>query len=413
MAVLPSVCIFGDDPTGPTGFGRIVDHLVTAVAAAGLRPVVVGLKRRGRQDYAPAVHYNALDRADPEGWRTLETALAEQDAAGVISVADPWSLQGLVDIRQRRPFRWIGVTPVDTTPYPRYIQLVRDPPQYMDVAALMAHLDRIVTFSEFGREAVGRMLCEARQADSGLPPVDCIRLGVDTRQYRPGERTAARALFDGAVAADDLLFTCIKANSMRAGFDTLITAWAHYLGRAAAVDPPLARRSRLYLHTHPEVGGHLLPVLLARHRVADSVLLNQGLQAGEIFPERVIRDVHRATDIAVSAARGEGFGLPILEALSCGVPAVVPDYGAPAEYGGEGVWRVPVAATYHLEFAATDFAVVDPEAMAAAMLALARDPERRRRMGEAGRAVAGNLDWDRFERRWADRLAHDFRSGVA
>ena len=405
MAHPGTVCIFGDDPTGFTGFGQVVDRLVAAVSAAGGRPVVVALKRRGRQQYHRAEVVNAMDRADPDGWRTLEAVLADTRAATLISVADPWALKGVAEIRQRRRFEWIGYTPVDTTPYPRYIQLVRQPPQYMDVAALMIHMDRGVTFAEFGRRAVAEMLAAVPATDdAGPPPLSCIPLGVDPARFSPSDRSTARAVFEGAVGADDLLFTCIKVNSMRSGFDTLIAAWARYLALAAAVDPGLARRSRLYLHTHPTEGAHLLPVLLARHGVAESVLLSTGLQNGETVSEEVMVGIHRATDVALSCARGEGFGLPILEALSCAVPAVVPDYGAPAEYGGEAVWRVPIAATYHLEFAATDFAVVDGERMAAGMLALARDAALRQRMGQAGRTIARQMDWQHFVQRWAALL---------
>ena len=50
------IIIFGDDPTGFTGFGRITDHLVDAVISIGHTPIVVGLKinhnKRGRHGWS-------------------------------------------------------------------------------------------------------------------------------------------------------------------------------------------------------------------------------------------------------------------------------------------------------------------------------------------------------------------------
>jgi len=234
--------------------------------------------------------------------------------------------------------------------------------------------------------------------------IETIYLGVDPDLYRPQPKAQARQQFQGAMTADMLLFSCMKVNSIRAGFDTLFAAWARYLSLATKVDAGLAQRSKLYLHTAIDNGGYPLTLLMQRHNLEDSIMLNPDIRPGECFPEEVIAATHNASDIVVSAARGEGFGLNILEALSCAVPCIVPDYGCPAEYGGEAVWRVPIAATFNPEFATTDFAIVDVEAMAAGMLALARDPAKRTRMGDHGRNIAGGLTWDAFIEKWAAKL---------
>lgn len=398
-----NIVIFGDDPTGPTGFGRVVKYLAKAVRAAGCRPVIVALKQHFDFPLPGLEIINTLENGDPQGFDTLHRVLKEKAAETVISIADPWDIKGIAEIKQQHPFTWIGYTPVDSTPYPRYVLLTKDPHQYLDVAFLLQHIDHIVTYSEFGRIAVEQMLAAAGTNPPG-PAVRVIYLGVDTERYRPRAKTEARKLFQGGVSDDILLFSCMKVNSIRAGFDTLLAAWATYLSLAREKAPELAGRSRLYLHTAVHNGGYPIPLLMQRYGLENSLILNPGIHPGQCLPEETIAAVHSASDIVVSAARGEGFGLNILEAMSSGVPCIVPDYGCPAEYGKGAVRRVPIAAAFNPEFATTDFAIADADRMAADMLELARAPEQRERMGNRGRLIAKQLSWQLFIRRWAEFL---------
>jgi len=396
------IAIFGDDPTGPTGFGKIVANLSLAAKSAGFEPVVVGLKKNYYNAVPNIRVVNAADRGDAKGFETLAHLLKQDDIKNVISIGDPWGIMGLVDVKKQIPFTWLGYTPVEAVPYPRYIQIVKEPPQYLDVAFLMQHMDRIVTYSEFGRTAVSKMLHNAYADQTGWEPqnVDRIYLGVDTQVFSPSARINSRKYFQGAVEKDTVLFSCVKVNSMRAGFDSLISAWAKYLELCRKADPMLAEHSKLYIHTAIEGGRYDLKMLMNAYGVENSLLLNPGVKPGERFPEKDIADIHNASDIVVSTARAEGFGLNILEPMSCKVPCIVPDYGCPAEYGGEAVRRVPVAARFTPEFAVTEFAIVDVDKMAETMLALALDPEARLRMGAIGRQIAGSLTWETFIENW-------------
>jgi glycosyltransferase involved in cell wall biosynthesis len=72
----------------------------------------------------------------------------------------------------------------------------------------------------------------------------------------------------------------------------------------------------------------------------------------------------------------EGFSLPTLEAMSCGTPLVVTDAGAIPEVVGEpGLCADVVPAG-------------DADALSAALRELLDDPDRRDRMGAAGRERA-------------------------
>jgi glycosyltransferase involved in cell wall biosynthesis len=104
-----------------------------------------------------------------------------------------------------------------------------------------------------------------------------------------------------------------------------------------------------------------------------------------------------ATDVLVSAARLEAFPLNLLEAGACGVPVVVSDIAPHLEAVQDGVTGVIVPTE-------------DASAFAAALAALANDPERRRQMGAAARArVETEFSFRRwiadFERTYDELLA--------
>ena len=76
----------------------------------------------------------------------------------------------------------------------------------------------------------------------------------------------------------------------------------------------------------------------------------------------------------------EGFGLPPLEAMQCGVPPIVSADSSMSEVAGESALQVDPT---------------DSQAIAEAMQRLAEDRSLRRRLGESGRSRAATFSWRR------------------
>lgn len=111
-----------------------------------------------------------------------------------------------------------------------------------------------------------------------------------------------------------------------------------------------------------------------------------------LAPERM-PFAYRDADVFVGASRvEEGFGLPSLEALACGVPALLSDVPGQREIGGGAAWY---------------FRDGDPESLAAALPALLT-PEARARARAAGPAEAARFDSARV----AERLEAAFRQAL-
>jgi phosphatidylinositol alpha-mannosyltransferase len=91
-----------------------------------------------------------------------------------------------------------------------------------------------------------------------------------------------------------------------------------------------------------------------------------------------------SADVFCAPSTGqESFGIVLLEAMAAGLPIVASDI-----HGYKNVVSRDVEG-YLVE-------PRNPRAIAAALYKLARDPELRNRMGEAGRAKAPEYSWERL-----------------
>ncbi len=110
-------------------------------------------------------------------------------------------------------------------------------------------------------------------------------------------------------------------------------------------------------------------------RVRELALGNIVTFAGRIEQKDFARH-YAETTMAVIPSLYEGFGMPAGEAMACGVPVISTSGGALPEVVGDAGILVPPA---------------DSNALRQAIVALLDDPERRRRMGEAGLERVMNL----------------------
>lgn len=136
----------------------------------------------------------------------------------------------------------------------------------------------------------------------------------------------------------------------------------------------------------PEAGS--LKRQAAELGISERIIFRPGMPHGELPAWWA------SADIGVFSSIGdEGFSNSIAEALASGLPVIATAFsGNPETVGNEGSCGLLVTPG-------------DPEELAAAIAALARDGQRRRAMGQAARErIAANFTWDRVARRLLDGL---------
>jgi len=106
--------------------------------------------------------------------------------------------------------------------------------------------------------------------------------------------------------------------------------------------------------------------------------------------ERQLGALYRTAAVTVCPSLYEGFGLPVLEAMSCGCPVLATDIAAHREVGGEAVRLAPAS---------------DPAAFADALVDLARDERAREELRARGIARSRRFSWTETGRRLREALA--------
>jgi glycosyltransferase involved in cell wall biosynthesis len=197
-------------------------------------------------------------------------------------------------------------------------------------------------------------------------PAEHIRLvfnGTDLRRFSPSENgTRANQAY-----GDHMIFAC-RQLFPRKGIRFLLEAAAQLKPQFPDLKVVLAG------------DGFERPELV---RLADQLGIGPDVTFLGWVPNTDLPPYYRAAAVSVIPSLEEGFGIPAAEAMGCEIPVVASDAGGLPEVVENGVTGLVVPRG-------------DAGALAQAIRSLLTNPQRRREMGEAGRARALRLfDWDR------------------
>jgi glycosyltransferase involved in cell wall biosynthesis len=233
----------------------------------------------------------------------------------------------------------------------------------------------------------------------GIDParIQVIPNGVDLERFHPGPpRTDdghTRFLFVGGLIP-------------RKGPDLLLAAWRRAFPGRADVTLVIKDFGADGLYRGADRG----PI---RSHAASGALPRIELHE-ETLSAAALAELYRSADVLVTPYRGEGFAMPVLEAMASGL-AVIATAGGPSDEfcPPEAGWRIRSTIRHYprgllggdLTPAADPWMLEpDPDHLVTLLQHAHAEPEERRRRGAAGRRAAQALSWEQVAARYRERL---------
>ena len=299
---------YSNAPWAPTGYGtqtaqvvrRLVadGHEVSILANYGLMGTI--LEWEGATVYPGGATQHSFD--------VIANQHRVAGSSHLITLFDVWPFRDELD-----GLRVVSWVPVDSSPVAPEIQ------NY----AHRGH--QIVAMSKWGQEEFAKVEIASRY----------IPHAIDLDVYKPTPSEFRRQLR----IPDDAFLVVINAqnqttNPDRKSWVLMLAAFSYF----AKTHPD----AYLYLHTHMkrQTGwdlGYWMSLLSMppeRVRAADIT----AYQSTGVSNEQMAA-IYTASDVLLATSKGEGFGLPVIEAQACGTPVIVTDFSAQPELVGAG-WKV-------------------------------------------------------------------------
>jgi hypothetical protein len=237
---------------------------------------------------------------------------------------------------------------------------------------------------------------------SGIPAekVQVVPLGVDAATFRPdGSRFSLKT-------AKRTKFLFLGGTIHRKGIDILLEA---YLKAFRAIDDVclVIKGQSGSTYRGSELGDTLQAIRKKDPEAPEIEYLADSLD------EEVLASLYRSCDVFVMPYRGEGFGLPMAEALASGLPVVATARGAAMDFLGEDrayfipSRRVKVPGVDQFKPTEAGFWLEEPDGVTLVQILrhVAAHPEERMAKGRRAREYAeSRLGWERPVRVILDRL---------
>lgn len=375
------VLIVGDSPRLNTGFARVNREAAKAFMDAGWEVGAAEALMTGVSDSpTDGIHYFPPVEGDDMMARKASVEAFNSFKPDIVYLTgDPGSFVAYISIMPVEA-KILGYIPIEGEPIPN---------EFWKMA--LSNFP-FFTCSKYGADVVKKYLNR---------DVAWVYHGVEHQTFRPLDN---REEIRKSIGWDDkFIVMCVANNVKRKQIPRLIESMSILKNKYKR------KNIYLYLHTVPFQGhwleGHNLAEIAMMYGVSELVMFNSkmkklhdGIQEDSNEPGNPgLVQLYNAADLFVLPSQVEGFGLPIAEAMACGLPAMVTKYAAGWEVASPAGRGINVK-DWDVHKSGTLYANVDPEYMASEINRLSKNPKELARMSQAGLERVKDYNWDSFRK---------------
>jgi len=235
------------------------------------------------------------------GGSSLLTHYTNFKADILFTQLDAYVLKEVSELAKTKKIEWVAYLPIDYYPIPDYFIKILEPAK--------------------------KIISMGKWIQKELNAVDYLYHGIDTTIYKPLGNTKneiRRKYKNNLVKEGEFLITIIQKNAT-------YKAWVEQLkGIKLFIDSNRDIKTKIYIHSFSK-GNYHLPTLISLFGLENyCILCNQYKYYHCLYTEEDMSLIYNLADVNLSVS-AEGFGLPIIEAMGCGTPSIVLNFGTPKE----------------------------------------------------------------------------------
>jgi glycosyltransferase involved in cell wall biosynthesis len=229
-------------------------------------------------------------------------------------------------------------------------------------------------------------------------PIHVLRHGFDPTQFKRMDKAAIRKKH--GIPDQVILFLNLNRNTPRKRYDIVASAYAELVARH-----PTKPLLLMCVCDGGETGGFPIQEIyireLEKHGVPPQAHLHKLIVTKQAmqFTDEIINEMYSMSDVGITAAEGEGFGLCQFEAMGVGIPQIVPNVGGFRDFCKDGVnsRAVEPARRYYLALSASPVGgmseLVDSHDLMIAAEDYVLDSELRTKHGKRARETVLAYEW--------------------
>lgn len=357
------ILTMSDDPRINTGFGIVHKNLIEAIRGienVSLASIGWFSPLRCKSGFTNGLkvkfeNYEIIeaDKQEDYGIQTFKNVIDFYKPHAVITIGDPWMVKEIPEIKTKNNFIWFGYTPIDGLDLPRRF------------VSILKYMDYIVSYGKFGTKVLN---------DAGFKEnIITIPHGVNTEAYKPlGNKEEIRKKL--GIGQDEFIILWNGRNTPRKRLDIMLEAFSKFISPSFCcrkcksiifkINPEFdlinknhkctrcgnyndfiyhegKEDARLFIYTTSIDVGFDIDELIYTYDLQGKLYIPTNNSVGIGISDKDLGLIYNSADVFVNTSTSEGWGMPIHEAMACGLPVLVPNFGgyvgSLVEHGVNGI----------------------------------------------------------------------------